>query len=390
MAAYRDMIGLIDAFHEAALEPELWKAALTRLGEAVGGSGVVVVSAYDAIAGAHLFQSVGYDLDHWQRVQAEHSTPETNRYINLLNAAIPGQVLQPRVSMELNEWLDDPIYRKFLRPDGLGDGLTCPLFHKPDGFAAVATFRRQHYDTEHIEMLQAAARYVRHALNVNLRLRAPGDHSNAARVALDNVRSGIILTDAHGRTVQVNAAAQRILDRSDGLALSRGGMLVASGRDLTGRLQALLNAAAITKSAARSRGYAVDTPAGGAIRLSRPSGMTPLEVLVCPLRSGAFVGSLDAGTHASVLVSVVDPDAGIEIEAEMLRQMYGLTNAESRLALALLSGKELPAAATALGVTVHTARTLLKRSFERVGVHRQADFIARILGGPLGAILAQR
>ena len=117
---------LIDAFHEAALEPEAWHDALTRLGEMVGGSGVVVVTAYDPLGGARLLKSIGYNPEYWDRVQAEHGTPKTNRYIDLMNAAPPGQVLQPRASMSLGEWLDDPIYRKFLRPDGLADGLAVP------------------------------------------------------------------------------------------------------------------------------------------------------------------------------------------------------------------------------------------------------------------------
>ncbi len=96
----KTVAALIDAFHEAALEPEAWRDALARLGEVVGGSGVVV-TAYDPLGGASLLKSIGYNSEYWDRVQAEHSTPETNRYIRLMNAAPPGQVLQPRASMSL-------------------------------------------------------------------------------------------------------------------------------------------------------------------------------------------------------------------------------------------------------------------------------------------------
>jgi hypothetical protein len=36
MATYNDFGGLIDALHEAALEPAMWQSALARLGAAVG------------------------------------------------------------------------------------------------------------------------------------------------------------------------------------------------------------------------------------------------------------------------------------------------------------------------------------------------------------------
>ena len=382
---------LIDAFHEAALEPEAWHDALARLGEMVGGSGVVVVTAYDPLGGASLLKSIGYNSEYWDRVQAEHSTPETNRYITLMNAARPGQVLQPRAAMSLNEWLDDPIYRKFLRPDGLADGLACPLFHAGDGFAAVATFRSRHYDPQHLRLLQAAAPHIRHALHVHLRLDA---HAAAAReglAALDGLKAGIVLTDAQARMVFANAAAQGILRKSDGISTSRGGLLMAARPDETGRLRALVKSAAGAalrsgRQAGRDDGRAV---AGGAVRLSRPSDREPFDVLVTPLRTAVLPDSLAVHRRAAAMLLITDPDEGVGIEAAALRQMYGLTAAEARLALQLLLGRDLPAAAAALGISVHTAKTLLKRAFVRTGTNRQSELVGKILRGPLGAIQAE-
>lgn len=264
---------LIDAFHDAALEPGLWHDALARLGEAVGGSRVVVLTAYDPVGGARLLESVGYNPEYWDRVQAEHSTPKTNRYINLMNSAPPGQVLQPRASMSMREWLDDPIYCKFLRPDGLADGLACPLFHAGDGFAAVATFRSRHYDPQHLRLLQAAAPHIRHALHVHLRLNAHAAAASEGLAALDQLRAGVVLTDAQACMIFANAAAQGILRKSDGISINRGGLLTAAKPDETARLRALVKSAAEAalrsgRQAGREEGRAA---AGGSVRLSRPS-----------------------------------------------------------------------------------------------------------------------
>ena len=379
---------LSDAFHEAALEPEAWHDALTRLGEMVGGSGVVVVTAYDPLGGARLLKSIGYNPEYWDRVQAEHGTPKTNRYINLMNSAPPGQVLQPRASMSLSEWLDDPIYRKFLRPDGLADGLACPLFHAGDGFAAVATFRSRHYDPRHLRLLQAAAPHIRHALHVHLRLDA---HAAAAReglAALDKLKAGILLTDAQARVIFANAAAQGILRKSDGILVGRGGLLLAARPDETSRLRALVKSAAEAalrsgRQAGREEGRAA---AGGSVRLSRPSDREPFDVLVTPLWTAMLPGSLAVHRHASVMLLVADLDEGVGIEPAALCQMYGLTAAEARLTLQLLLGRDLPTAATALGISIHTAKTLLKRAFIRTGTNRQSELVGTILRGPLGAV----
>lgn len=96
--------------------------------------------------------------------------------------------------------------------------------------------------------------------------------------------------------------------------------------------------------------------------------------------------SLAVHRHASVMLLIADLDEGAGIEAAALRRIYGLTAAEARLTLQLLLGRDLPTAATALGISVHTARTLLKRAFIRTGTNRQSELVGKILRGPLGAI----
>ncbi len=289
---------------------------------------------------------------------------------------------------KLSEWLDDPIYRKFLRPDGLADGLACPLFHAGDGFAAVATFRSRHYDPQHLRLLQAAAPHIRHALQVHLRLDAHAAAGREGLAALDRLKAGIVLTDAQARVIFANIAAQGILRKSDGISIGRGGLLLAARPDETSRLRALVKSAAEAalrsgRQAGREEGRAA---AGGSVRLSRSSDREPFEILVTPLRTATLPESLAVHRHASAMLLIADLDEGVGIEAAALRQMHGLTAAEARLTLQLLLGRDLPTAAAALGISVHTAKTLLKRAFIRTGTNRQSELVGKILRGPLGAI----
>lgn len=90
------------------------------------------------------------------------------------------------------------------------------------------------------------------------------------------------------------------------------------------------------------------------------------------------------------MLLIADPGAAIGIEAAALRQVHGLTAAEARLTLQLLLGRDVPAAAGALGISVHTARTLLERAFIRTGTNRRSELVGKILRGPLGAVSARR
>jgi DNA-binding CsgD family transcriptional regulator len=66
-----------------------------------------------------------------------------------------------------------------------------------------------------------------------------------------------------------------------------------------------------------------------------------------------------------------------------IRTSFGLTAAESRLALRLLTGESLKSAAAALGITYESARSQLKAIFQKTGTHRQGELIA-LLGRTVG------
>lgn len=58
-----------------------------------------------------------------------------------------------------------------------------------------------------------------------------------------------------------------------------------------------------------------------------------------------------------------------------LQERWAFTPAELRLAEVILDGMTPETAASALGVTIHTVRTYLKRLYRRAGVHSQATLI---------------
>lgn len=72
---------------------------------------------------------------------------------------------------------------------------------------------------------------------------------------------------------------------------------------------------------------------------------------------------------------------------ELIRQRYGLTPAETRLALALVAESSLRRAAEAAGMTYETARWYMKILFQKTATGRQAALVARLvrdMAVPLG------
>jgi DNA-binding CsgD family transcriptional regulator len=64
---------------------------------------------------------------------------------------------------------------------------------------------------------------------------------------------------------------------------------------------------------------------------------------------------------------------------DRLRCHFGLTPAEARLAIHLVTGETLRSAAAKLSISYETARTSLKTIFAKTGACRQAELVIIIL-----------
>ena len=96
-------------------------------------------------------------------------------------------------------------------------------------------------------------------------------------------------------------------------------------------------------------------------------------IVACPLRL-ATLGD-DRTLPCVIIVILIDPEARMRPSTARLRTCFGLTAAEARMAIHLMSGKPLGAVARDLRVSKQTVRTQLKALFEKTDVHRQAELL---------------
>ena len=84
----------------------------------------------------------------------------------------------------------------------------------------------------------------------------------------------------------------------------------------------------------------------------------------------------------AALIFLSDPDGRPSPRSAVLRELYGLTRTESRLADLLAQGYELASAADQLSMAFETARSHLEVIFSKTGASRQTDLVRLILGLP--------
>jgi DNA-binding CsgD family transcriptional regulator len=178
--------------------------------------------------------------------------------------------------------------------------------------------------------------------------------------ALDLVRKPALALDRRGLVLGTNLAAQEIFDSSMRLANSR---LIVSDDQARHRLDALYALLRTTPE----RSFPVVEPI-----VVKRFGKSPLvlEVLPVPVATRSpFLG-------ARILLTVRDPTSVLLPRADILRDIYNLTIAETRLALRIATGESLETVACQLNISRETVRNQLKALFAKTDTHRQGELVA--------------
>lgn len=216
-------------------------------------------------------------------------------------------------------------------------------------------------DAERFAMIKP---HVERAMKLSEELGTLRSYQRFSAAMIDALPQAIFALNRSGRLLFANCAGQSLLARADGVV------------DVDGHLKVSF---APEQRAIDDLIRRANDPLGrvsaGWTRISKPSGGLPLAVFVSPL-----VVSEDAllADQAKVLVVAYDTGNMHSVDLPMLKSVYGLTDTESRLSVALCQGHSLESAACEMAITPATARTHLKAIFSKLGVHRQQD-LTRLL-----------
>ncbi|HEY1722100.1 MAG TPA: hypothetical protein VGG27_12705 [Magnetospirillaceae bacterium] len=360
---------LIPAIYDAALEPSRWSSALRT-----------VAHAFDAVGASYLVfdkQSGGLQSITMVGPCNERRANYLDHYVSADPFASLLRTLPVRQITSLRDCLADdlrrdPWFNECIRPCGVTDIVGSLLFD--DGRWSVM------FGLHCAEDMPAATRDWLHSFDATLEVlsKAAKLHHDLDRIhwrstvalhALERIAAGVIVTDSAGRMVDCNSAAQRILQRGDGL-VSRNDH-VSTRRVFESSKLAKLIAAACERR---------DVAASDHMLVVRTSGGPAYTVTVTPMSA-----TLSSHEQPRAMILIVDPD-GHKPSAQALADLFGFSRAESQLAIALMHGRTLGEAARERGVRITTARTQLSSMLKKVGAQRQADLVRIIAGTQMADI----
>lgn len=176
--------------------------------------------------------------------------------------------------------------------------------------------------------------------------------------ALDQLGAGVIVTDNSSLVVEMNRAAQAMVEREDGL-------VVRDGRFEARRVFETAKAAKLITDATAAGGSC----AAGRLLIGRCDGLPAYTVTITPLRANLAVSD-----RRFAMIVIVDPAQCSPSETD-LAEFFGLSPAEARVAAGLMTGKSLSDIAAASSVQITTVRTQLRSILRKVGAKRQVDLV---------------
>lgn len=185
-----------------------------------------------------------------------------------------------------------------------------------------------------------------------------------AQGVVDMFPMAVIIADAQGAVRLSNARGRALLADRQALFVDPLGRVRLIDRAQDARLYQTIRAV--------QEGSDVDC----ALAAPRREDGVQLSILVVPVGRGT------GGASRGVTLFVSDPDTPPAIHPETLEGLYGLTVAEARLVIGLVSGQTLDGVAETTGTSPNTLKNHLKSVFRKTGATRQAELMKLVLSGP--------
>ena len=262
-------------------------------------------------------------------------------------------------------------YREWVVPHGLAYAAGCIVLREGDWLTQVYAQRspaQPPFTRDDMQRLNQLVPHIQRAIQMRQRFAELQLSQNFLASSLDVLAMPTLLIDEYGRAVHANRSAEQLLEGRNALWLENGHLFT---RDEAVTRSINLE---VSNAIRASRGIAVEPCT--TVQLPRRA-RSPLIIMIAPMQ---FSRS-EAGQGAALLF-VFDPEIAPSVGVDVVRALFGLSDAEAQLAVALGSGKTLEDAAQERGTSIHTIRTQLKSIFNKTGTKRQSDLVALLLSSP--------
>ena len=227
--------------------------------------------------------------------------------------------------------------------------------------------RLGHLEKPVAELLAKLSPHVKRAFQLNDRLEAAEVAAEGLEGLIDRLDGAVFIVSGQGHVLAANAEAEALARRGSLLRLQRDRRLGFSQVKYDEAYRRALAAVAAPSLKGGDVIFAVGGPDFG-----------EGSVAVLPLRARtASLAAASAG-HGLAFVLIRKADAPTQSAVQLLQSLYQLTKAEAEVAGLIGSGFSPSEVAESLGLSKVTIRNQIAAIMAKMGVHRQAELVARV------------
>lgn len=381
--------GLLASLYGSVLEPDTFLPTLTSINRWLDCDGVHVIGLDRAVGNVLVSMVVGKHLQ-----DAEDLYKSYYRSIDP-RASLP-LASSPGVLIACHDYFDEKyvrrneFYQDFLIPHGPRYVMGGNIFHEGSRDIMIAfnhLVGRPEFSKEKKLRVNALLPHFMKWTQMMMQAGRLRSAMHAGFQALQALDQGVIALDDQCRVIYANTIADSIL--GFGLIRKGLGMQISSGLDAELRIQRV-HATRISESftAFHTKGtqttqlfvsvFAV-SPEGTANH-GLPIAMQGMsQALHLSSPSESLFNSL---SRPNLVVLLRQADEAKPIGAEHLRQLFGLTPAEAKLAVSLAQGVSLTDFADQNKVTINTVRTQVRALLSKTGAKNLRELVRAVAGLP--------
>lgn len=360
----------ISHIYDAAVDSELWPAALAETLRFVGNSGTHLWLMNDGTSEVTHSIHVGMPDKMIEEYNGE-VIKECPRWGNAQKH--PDRTFLFDYQHIEEDQIDSNEYYHWLQTKGdsiryyLGGRLR--VDNNLVGFQSLAFRRKEgHSQKPHLERFSRLLPHVQHAMQIGQKLGTWRFVAQSAVESLNRLAHGVVILDETGKLITLNTCAEQFLKHPYRISLM-GDRLTPLDAVVNQKLRLLISHCVAT-------GAGDAQFPGGTVNIPGYNYAGSLRIHVYPMKLPGGIFKIE---RSAVILFIFGPPTVGPLDETVLRTVFGFTSAESRLVAAMLKGMTVTMASKKLKISINTARTQLKSVFARVGVHRQADLVRLVL-----------
>ena len=242
-----------------------------------------------------------------------------------------------------------------------------------DVFHVMLTRRRdaEDYDDAAFEICRLFAYHARHAFEITDASAARQFIEEACNTAIDELAAGVAVIEPPTTILHMNQTFAALVEGF------RGASTLPKPRSIIS--PPFARRFATDAKLPRPLAEALAThpvPSSCVVHPTADEGARPIAIEIRPVKLRSMPGAL--ARNGFILLSR-SPDCEIEVDEPALRASYGLTPAEARVCAALVSGENIHLLSDRLSISPQTARTHLKRIYDKTSTTRQPELVRLLM-----------